>query len=260
MARDHESTAASIDAMFASIPGGTFDYGDLVGEGWPDERPARRCEMRPFAIARIATTTRQYLEFLQADGQTEAGIRGLYRLSAESASGLGPGPNRDLRCAPGREDHPAVYVSWHGANAFCEWLSRDLGYRVRLPTEAEWQYAASGPEGWRWALGDVFERSAYVCNVGETAPVAHGHPSPFGLFNMTGNVFEWCQDRYHVPPGSPRPRIELDGSRLIKGGAFSLRDADSLRNARRFSCAEASCLDCVGFRVVRDAPAIAQGA
>jgi formylglycine-generating enzyme required for sulfatase activity len=229
------TTAATTLAMsFAAIPSGSFDYGDVHGEGFPDERPACRCDIGSFALGRTPVTAGQYREYLRD-------------------SGLSPG-------GPSDDDLPAVHVSWHGAAAFCAWLSARLGAVARLPTEAEWQYAAAGPGGLRWALGNSFVRSDYVSNAPGPAPVGGRRASQFGLYDMTGNVFEWCADTYRVPPGSPDPVAELSGSRLVKGGAFILRDPAAMRNAKRFSCAEASCLDCVGFRVLCEDPEIASAA
>lgn len=239
--KDTAATATS----FARIPAGSFEYGDPYGEGFPDEHPPRCCEMDSFALARTPVTAGQYREYMHDRG---LGGRACHDLH---------GP---VRCASGSEDLPVVHVSWHGANAFCAWLSARLGVRVRLPTEAEWQYAAAGPEGLRWALGNSFTRSAYVCNAPCPAPVGLRQASQFGLFDMTGNVFEWCADRHRVPPGSPEPVAELAGSRLVKGGGFILRDPAAMRNAKRFSCAEASCLDCVGFRVLCEDPEIGTAA
>jgi formylglycine-generating enzyme required for sulfatase activity len=236
------TVAAGTAAMsFATIPPGSFDYGDLYGEGFPDERPPRRCDMGSFALGRGPVTAGQYREYLRDSG-----------LHGDACPQL-HGP---LRCAPGSDDLPVVHVSWRGAVAFCTWLSARLGVVVRLPTEAEWQYAAAGPDGLRWALGNSFVRSDYVCNAAGPAPVGGRRPSQFGLFDMTGNVFEWCADTYRVPPGSPEPVAELRGSRLVKGGGFILRDPAAMRNAKRFSCVEASCLDCVGFRVLCENPEI----
>lgn len=235
---------------FARIPAGSFDYGDPTGDGGPDERPARRRDMPAFAISRTPVTVAEYLDFLCQTDLAGAARPDLHGFPARSDTGLERGPDGTVRCPSGAERHPVVRVSWHGATAFCAWLGARMGVEARLPTEAEWQYAAGGPEGYRWALGDVFERSDYVCNTSGPAPVASGRASRFGLYDITGNVFEWCGDSYHVPPGAPEPAVELPGSRIVKGGGFILRDPAAMRNAKRFSCDARSCLDCVGFRVL----------
>ena len=242
---------------FTRIPAGSFDYGDSLGEGEEDERPARRREVPAFALGRTAVTAGQYVAFLDDVGLADVSRPDLHGFPVRTTNGLEQGADGITRCAPGAEDYPVVHVSWWGANAYCEWLSERLGARIRLPTEAEWQYAASGPDGLRWALGNVFDRSAYVANAAGPVRVWEGTPSRFGLYNVTGNVFEWCADRYHVPPGAADPIVELPGSRIVKGGAFILRGAASFRNAKRFSCAEASCLNCVGFRVLGEDPELA---
>jgi formylglycine-generating enzyme required for sulfatase activity len=239
--------AATLAMSFAAVPSGSFDYGDVHGEGFPDERPACRCDIGSFALGRTPVSAGQYREYLR-DSALE--------------DGASPQLHGPVWGTPGRssEDLPAVHVSWQGAVAFCAWLSARLGAVARLPTEAEWQYAAAGPAGLRWALGNSFVRSDYVSNAAGPAPVGGRRASQFGLYDMTGNVFEWCADTYCVPPGSPEPLAELGGSRLVKGGAFILRDPAAMRNAKRFSCADASCLDCVGFRVLCEDPEIASAA
>jgi len=80
-----------------------------------------------------------------------------------------------------------------------------------------------------------------------------GPESELGFLHLTGNVFEWTLDEYTVSLDRSDPAAGLPGSRVVKGGAFILREPPGLRNARRFSCVEESCLDCVGFRVAREA-------
>lgn len=237
------------------IPAGTVFHGDARGDGDSDERPGRWRDIAAFAMGRTQVTAAQYLAFLADTGMAGESRPDLHAFPEQSSSGLRVGADGRIECPRGAERYPVVYVSWHGACAYCEWLSRKLGARVRLPAEAEWEYAADGPGRTRWALGNDFRQSEYVSNRAGPLPVGQHRASPFGLCDMTGNVFEWSLDSYHVPPGAPEPEVELPGSRLIKGGAFILRGPRNFRNAKRFSADQASCLDCVGFRVLCEDPA-----
>lgn len=244
----------------AIIPSGMVFHGDERGDGDADERPGRWREVTAFAMARRPVTAAQYLAFLADSGIAGQSRPEFHAFPQQSSSGLRVGADGEVQCPAGAEDYPVVYVSWHGARAYCEWLSRRLGALIRLPTEAEWQYAADGPDRTRWALGNEFGQSDYVFNRVGPLPTGQRDASAFGLHDMTGNVFEWCLDTYHYPPGASAPDVELPGSRLIKGGAFIMRGPRNFRNAKRFSADQASCLDCVGFRVLCEDPSVGQAA
>jgi formylglycine-generating enzyme required for sulfatase activity len=116
------------------------------------------------------------------------------------AGGLADGVASAAKLAdPALEEHPATDVTFRSAEAFCRWASDRLGARIRLPTGDEWEAAARGPEGLTWPWGDVFDSER--CASAETAPgwttpvTAHpGGASPFGTFDMAGNVWEWVTD------------------------------------------------------------------
>jgi formylglycine-generating enzyme required for sulfatase activity len=102
----------------------------------------------------------------------------------------------------GGENHPVVYVSWHDTVAFCDWLSQETDKDFRLPTEAEWEKAARGTEGWIYPWGDglpTAELCDFADNVRLATPVGQYSPqgdSPYGCADMAGNVWEWTQDGY----------------------------------------------------------------
>lgn len=228
--------------------------GDIWEDGDPDEYPVFEVVQKPFSISRTTVTNEQYLAFLMNTGE---------RIGPELKASWAAFPNRrgvglvecgrdSFSCVEGYEKHPVVYVSWTGAIAYCEWLSEELGRVCRLPSEVEWQYAAMGPRKLKWSLGNKFVRSHYQCNAGGPVRADVGTESDFGLLHMTGNVFEWCMDEYRASLDKGSDENLLKGSRVIKGGAFIMREAPGFRNSKKFSCVEGSCLNCVGFRVVCD--------
>jgi sulfatase modifying factor 1 len=258
----------------ASLPGGEFQMGDNRGEGFPadGEGPARRVRVDAFAIATTPVTNAQFNEFVRATGhvtQAEAaGSSFVFYLQADAAQraqvrkypqGLpwwielphacwqrphGPGSSvRD------RMDHPVVHVSWHDAQAYCRWAG------VRLPSEAQWEYAARGGlEGKRYAWGDSMPAEP-PCNIWrgdfpnrpaggwrpDTVPVQSFAPNNYGLFQVAGNVWEWCEDEFQ--PAS--------GRRAMRGGSFLCHDSycNRYRVAARSSNTPQSSASNIGFRV-----------
>jgi formylglycine-generating enzyme required for sulfatase activity len=174
------------------------------------------------------------------------------------------GPESDL---VGLDSHPVVHVSWRDAIAYSQWAG------VRLPTEAEWEFAARGgltqkryPWGEEFApngmvMCNIFEGSFPNWNTAEdgyvgTAPVDSFPPNGFGLFNVAGNVWEWCADSFSIPrQAQKRSRQHYPGSnRVIRGGSYLCHDSycNRYRVAARSSNGEDSTSGNLGFRVARD--------
>ena len=162
-----------------SIEGGIFKMGDESGKGDKDERPVHEVSLRNFKLARTETTVAQWRVFCLAVNK---------QMPDEPSFGW-------------QEDHPIVNVSWDDAIAYCYWLREKTGQHYRLPTEAEWEFAARGgnkTHGYRYSGGDSIDLVAWYGGKGgyTTKAVAQKAPNELGLYDMSGNVFEWVADGY----------------------------------------------------------------
>jgi formylglycine-generating enzyme required for sulfatase activity len=282
-----------VDGMVL-LKGGTFLMGAEDAEGFPadGEGPVREVTLSPFWIDAYAVTNERFARFVDETGYvTEAerfnwsyvfagflpaalrreaprppqtpwwcGVEGAYWRAPE-----GPGSTVD-----DRGGHPVVHVSWNDTAAYCRWAG------VRLPTEAEWEYAArGGPEQRRYPWGDELTPGGeHRCNVWQghfptkntaadgyrgTAPVDAFEPNGFGLYNVAGNVWEWCADWWATDHGA-RPRTDPKGpargtSKAMRGGSYLCHDSycNRYRIAARTSNTPDSSTGNLGFRCVRDA-------
>ena len=184
------------------IPAGEFSMG-----GWRQQAVF----LDTYYISKYPITTAQYKCFLEDEGH------------ASPAHWTG----RDYPTWKGQ--HPVVDVSWHDARAYCTWLSRKTGRAFRLPTEAEWEKAAQGPDRRTYPWGD--EWNEYHCNCAqrgdnETADVGRDSPegdSRFGVSDMAGNVWEWTSSLYRDLPydsSDGREDPAAEGERILRGGSF----------------------------------------
>lgn len=203
-----------------------------------------------FRLGSTPVTVGQYWHYLLASGLRERPAPRLHGFAAGTGLGLGTGSDGGIEYDDRLAGLPVTRVSWHGALAYCRWLSGQLGVACRLPTAVEWQYAAAGPAGNRWALGNRFDRSTYAPAADGPLPVGGFGSNPFGLHDMTGNVFEWCADPLTAPDGR-----EL-GSRVVKGGAFTVRNPESFDNATVFTADELTTVPYIGFRVLAETAAV----
>ncbi|HSN70483.1 MAG TPA: formylglycine-generating enzyme family protein [Steroidobacteraceae bacterium] len=260
-----------------AVPPGVFAMGSLDGEPGRDEGPIRRIQIeRPFALGRTEVTRAQYAAFVDATGHViDPGCR-TYR----------DGEWRDVVDADWRDNGldppdvalPVTCVSWDDAQAYLEWLSEKSGLRYRLPSEAEWEYAArAGSESaWPWgnnpdngcAHANLYDRSARQqrdfgwahadCDDGEPGLAIAGRyrPNAFGLHDMIGNVWEWTADCYRegyasAPvDGSPFDLAECD-RRSVRGGSWMTRPSRARASFRGRDPAPRR-MAYFGFRVARD--------
>jgi len=235
----------SLGDQMLFVPSGEFLMGSEARDAAPNERPLTKVTVSRFYMSRHSVTNTQYEQF---------------------------DPSHVRKRAPGAGDrHPVVYVSSIEAPKFCQWLSGREHRKYRLPTEAEWEYAARGTDGRKYPWGNyegrgdlanfadrntVFAWSDREIDDGyaESSPVG-AFPigvSPFGMQDMAGNVWEWCLDYYEPYRGTPKvnPRGAANGTkRVYRGGSWRSRFNSLRTTARGSNAPNYSCND-LGFRIV----------
>jgi len=261
---------------FVKIPAGTFTMGSTrsLSKSVSDKfRPVPAHSVtisRPFLMQTTEVTLRQFRTFVEAtnyrtEGENGDGIRISKGRQAPSANqgylvdrwGKRADANWRNPYFDQGDDGPVVGVSWNDAQAFLVWLNeRDPGRNYRLPTEAEWEHACRAGTSQEEAYGSTYTIAWVAENSGfHPHPVAGRQPNALGLYDMLGNVSEWCQDWYARYTGDPvtDPSGPTWGTqKVIRGGGWCHRDDDEkLTPVLRWPAAGAS--DDLGFRVVADA-------
>lgn len=304
------------------IPGGEFLMGTDSSVGWPDEKPAHQVRIHGFWMDATEVTNAQFREFVEATGYvtTAEKVPDLEEIMKQVPPGTPPPPPEVLVAGAlvftppdkpvplndfsqwwqwtpgadwrhpegpdstieGRDNHPVVHVSWYDAAAYAKWAGK------RLPTEAEWEFAARGGlEGKDYTWGDepptdgrllanIWHgqfpwKNTAVDGFDRTAPVRSFPPNGYGLYDMAGNVWEWCADWYdrdlherlagqgvaENPTGPNQtndPRQPFAELRVQKGGSFLCHESYCLRYrpSARHGGAPDTGMSHVGFRCVRD--------
>ena len=241
---------STMDGMsLIHIPAGTFEMGSDSGN--PDEAPVHTVTLDEYWIDSTEVTNAMYADFLNAAGnQTEGGVTWLNPLDPHVMISNKSG---EWKAHPDWENHPIVGVSWYGANAYCQWTGRSL------PTEAQWEYAAQGSDGFRFPWGNTGMDCNYARYSGcGNNPVQAGSltlgASPFGVYEMAGNVAEWVNDRYaadyYMQSPAHNPTGPANGYyRVIRGGYWGSTYLALQTSHRDWAGADAQ-QSFVGFRCV----------
>ncbi len=246
------------------INGGTFQMGSNDGDS--GEQPVHRVTVSDFYIGKYEVTNEEYCYFLNDygsdkvksgaySGESMINFSGSWK--AEKCRIIQRGANYSVES--GYSKYPVIYVTWYGANEYCQWLSRKTGKTYRLPTEAEWEYAAGGGSIHQKYAGTDSENSLssyawYDDNSGsKTHKVGTKSPNKFGLYDMAGNVWEWCNDwydsDYYDSSPSRNPKGPSSGSvRVFRGGSW-LNFASDCRVAIRIYDFPTFSSYNIGFRV-----------
>ena len=264
------------------IEGGHFWRGSLNGDD--DEKPLHKITVHPFALGRCEVTVAEFSVFVEDTGYVATADSGDCRAINEEGSTFVDGVNASWRYPRYPEvaqvgAMPVVCVSFDDALAYTRWLTALTGRAYRLPTEAEWEYAARGTtttarhwEVYRhvsqcdFANGadqdskSRFEQQSNVeCADGHvvSAPVATYRPNVYGLYDMLGNVWEWTADcwkgSYEEPPSNGEARLAkgIDCSRRVLRGGSWFYGPEGLRAAKRSKDYPAKTYNSVGFRIAR---------
>jgi formylglycine-generating enzyme required for sulfatase activity len=212
------------------IPAGRFRIGDITGNGYDSEQPVHEVSVESFAMGRYPVTFAEYDYFCEATNREKP-------------------EDEDWE----RDNRPVINVSWYDAVTYTEWLSEQTGQQYRLPTEAEWEYAArAGTETDYWWGNDIDKTKAnYNWNLGHTSPVGDYDANPFGLFDTVGNVWERICSEFTNEYNGKEKQCVTEASRLsFRGGSWNT-NARSVRSAYRSRFTPTFRNSNVGFRVSR---------
>jgi formylglycine-generating enzyme required for sulfatase activity len=240
----------ALDLM--AIPGGSFQMGSPDGQGYDDERPQHPVTVKPFLMGKHQVTQAQW--------------KAVFAL---------PKSARDLEADPSNfkgDNLPVEQVSWDDAVEFCKRLSKHTGREYRLPSEAEWEYACRAGTTTAFHFGETLTSDLANYNANytygdgpkgqyrqQTTEVGSFPANAFGLYDMHGNVWEWCQDPWHAnyvsapSDGSVWLSAGENAGRLLRGGSWDLNPR-SCRAATRYNLTPEYRNFIIGFRVCCAAP------
>jgi len=246
---------------FVNIPGGCYRMGDSFGHGLEGELPVHEVCVDDFALGKGPVTVGEFRAFVKATGyKTEAERRGgcgIWTFAPVERVRFDPKKNWQAPGFPQDDRHPVVCVTWNDADAYAAWLARATGIAYRLPTEAEYEYAArSGGKPYEYAWGsgpvsaNVYDEAAmqrflikskpesalyrgYDDGYAYTSPVGSFKHNELGLYDMAGNVCVWLADRYGETYYADSPRDNPTGpvggsQRMLRGSTW----ADDKRQTR----------------------------
>lgn len=249
---------AAVDgAVLVFVPAGEFQMGSLETDPGADqdEFPQHSVYLESYWIDQTVVTNAMYALFLNVEGNQIEG-RATW-LDAADEDALLISAEGVWRPRDGYANHPAVEVSWYGAQAYCQWAER------RLPTEAEWEKAARGSDGRTYPWGQTLScENAHYANCGGGLLPVNAKPdgvSPYGVLGLSGNVWEWVADwyaaDYYAEAPDQSPIGPADGNaRVLRGGAWEY-DWKHIRAANRRHNGPAVTMHDYGFRCVLEMPA-----
>jgi formylglycine-generating enzyme len=194
----------ALDQVF--IKGDTFEMGSNDEYSFELEKPIHTVRVSNFYIGKYEVTFEEYDKFCAITHRKTPNDEGW-----------------------GRENRPVINVNWEDVMAYCQWKTQISGQKYRLPTEAEWEYAARGKQNYRYPGNLEVEKVAWNENTSgnETHHVGTKVANGFGLHDMSGNVWEWCSDWYNLypPDAQTDPKGATTGTyRVIRGGGWSAKN------------------------------------
>ncbi len=262
---DIKDTNASlyIEPYMIYVNEGSFFMGnDYQGD---NERPVHQVRLDNYLISIYELTVREFRKFIQATGYvTTADTLGGSYVFKGSKLILKSGINWQYDAfgvkRPITEDnHPVIHISWNDATNYAKWLSNISGKNYRLPSEAEWEFAALGgnrSEHFLYAGDNNLNSIAWYSENGDnhTHPVGKKSPNEIGIYDMTGNVWEWCSDRYSELYYQDSPRLNPEGPktgdfRVLRGGSWAYTTVLCKVTTREYNRSDFRGSN-VGFRLV----------
>lgn len=226
------TTSAQTHPKLIFVEGGTFTMGNTFGEHYNDQNPTHSVTLSDFYISETEITVKQYRDYCKATGKAMP---------------------KNSFLSGRKSNHPIANITWNNALEYCQWLSEQLNRNISLPTEAQWEYAARGgkhQENNKYS-GGYYDWRGYHKKP-KTRAVSETVPNALGLYGMSGNVWEWCQDWYAEdfyskspsknPKGanSGKNRVMRGGSCLDNATSVAYRASEPPKYSNRF----------IGFRVV----------
>lgn len=256
---DTSSAPLSLDNMVL-IPEGEFEMGGSDNEAFADEKPVHTVYVEEFYMDKYPVTNAEFKEFVDANPQWSQPRWLMKFLPTKYHDGYYLDYWKENNFPQEKINHPVVHISWYAAMAYAEWVGK------RLPTEAEWEKAARGGLiGQKYSWGNVIDPqyANYGNNVGSTTPVGEYAANELDLYDMSGNVWEWCLDEWddrfyysspHANPvsGDSIPRIlgnytDSKGMRMMRGGSW-YNTVQNVRVAKRSAALPTYTNSNIGFR------------
>jgi len=235
-AAKREAKIRELTVEMVNIPGGSFRMGDLIGEGGDAEKPVHTVTIQAFKLGKYEVT------FAQWDACVADGGCGGYTPNDEGW---------------GRDNRPVINVSWKDAQSYIGWLNSKTNGNYRLPTEAEWEYAARAGSTTRYSWGnEIGTGNAACCRYdGKTVEVGSYSANDFGLYGMYGNVWEWTEDCWNntyagAPTNGAALKVGQCSGRVFRGGSW-VSDPWDLRSANRVWNQPYFRDNLLGFRLAR---------
>ena len=210
-----------LDIEFVYIRGGWFEMGDIFNEGSESEKPVHLIYIKSFYLSKYLITNAQYMQFVKETGYEK--------------------PKSVLKSSFSKDNQPVSGISWIDAMKFCEWLKAKTGKDIRLPSEAEWEFAARNRgKRIRYPWGNkhpTYELANHSALIWHTTEVGRYPPNELGIYDMAGNVWEWCLDWFDKNYYSKSPIHNPKGPtcgilKVLRGGSW-LDSPRSIRTTHR---------------------------
>ena len=232
------------------VPGGDFLFGTPEAEKGrrPDEGPQRKVKISPLWVGKCEVTWNEYELFMYPDQEKALTLdtNNPYLDKVSDAVSRPTKPYVEMSFGMGKGDFPAISMTQHSANKYCQWLSAKTGEYYRLPTEAEWEYACRAGTTTAYSFGDDASKLGEYAWWGKNSDfkyqkIGRKKPNPWGLHDMHGNVTEWCLDQYDAKayekfgdsPIDPWIRSTTPYPHAARGGSWDDEEPDALRSGAR---------------------------